>query len=134
MPLTLLQSKFCLEYVICDNAWEAALKAGYCKNAVNKAKKENRQLNDKEKSLLYRQASILLTKHEINEEINRLVAESQSDETAKLHDILVYLTTVMNNEKVEEKDRLRAASELLKRFPVDSGNSGNYEAIVFTRR
>lgn len=129
--LTPLQLKFCLEYAICCNAYEAALKAGYCKKIQDTAKKEKRELTKQEKNCLYRQGSILLSKPKINEKIEELVKQNNCDKHAQLDEIIEYFTTIMRDKKIDVKERTKAAAELLKRYPV--GTSPNKDQLIFKR-
>lgn len=82
--MTLRQQKFCDEYIICGNATEAAIKAGYSqKNARNVA-------------------SEILAKPYIREYIDQRLAEIKSSKIADAEEVLSYLTSVMRGEHTEE--------------------------------
>lgn len=82
--MTLRQQKFCDEYIICGNATEAAIKAGY-------SQKNTRNV-----------ASEILAKPYIREYIDQRLAEIKSSKIADAEEVLSYLTSVMRGEHTEE--------------------------------
>lgn len=114
--LTVKQQKFCDEYIRSGNATEAALKAGYRSRTAYSIGNEN------------------LKKPELKKYIEEKIKEIESAKLATAQETLEYLTSVMRGEQTETvvtakglyrnvevsaKDRISAAKELLKRYPVD---------------
>ena len=114
--LTVKQQKFCDEYIKSGNATEAALKAGYRSRTAYSIGNEN------------------LKKPELKKYIEEKIKELESAKLATAQETLEYLTSVMRGEQTETvvtakglyknvevsaKDRITAAKELLKRYPVD---------------
>lgn len=114
--LTVKQKKFCDEYIRSGNATEAALKAGYRSRTAYSIGNEN------------------LKKPELKKYIEEKIKEIESAKLATAKETLEYLTSVMRGEQTETvvtakglyrnvevsaKDRISAAKELLKRYPVD---------------
>ena len=114
--LTVKQQKFCDEYIKSGNATEAALKAGYRSRTAYSIGNEN------------------LKKPELKKYIEEKINEIESAKLATAQETLEYLTSVMRGEQTETvvtakglyknvevsaKDRITAAKELLKRYPVD---------------
>ena len=114
--LTVKQQKFCDEYIRSGNATEAALKAGYRSRTAYSIGNEN------------------LKKPELKKYIEEKIKEIESAKLATAKETLEYLTSVMRGEQTETvvtakglyknvevsaKDRISAAKELLKRYPVD---------------
>lgn len=117
--LSVKRKKFADEYIICGNATQAAIDAGYSKRS---AKQTGSRLLD--------QAEI---KEYIDERMKELEAKSIADQT----EILQYLTRVIRDEETEEilvnignmeqeirtvrvpaKDRIKAAELLGKRYQL----------------
>lgn len=121
MKLTAKQKIFCDEYIISLNATQAAIKAGYSKKTARKIAAEN------------------LTKPVIQNYISERMKQKESSLIATQDEVLQYLTSVLRGEsqttdtvlvgmgdgyqevqKVEkkpsEKDRLKAAELLGKRY------------------
>ena len=114
--LTVKQQKFCDEYIRSGNATVAALKAGYRRRTAYSIGNEN------------------LKKPELKKYIEEKIKEIESAKLATAKETLEYLTSVMRGEQTETvvtakglyknvevsaKDRITAAKELLKRYPVD---------------
>ena len=114
--LTVKQQKFCDEYIRSGNATEAALKAGYRSRTAYSIGNEN------------------LKKPELKKYIEEKIKEIESAKLATAKETLEYLTSVMRGEQTETvvtakglyrnvevsaKDRITAAKELLKRYPID---------------
>ena len=114
--LTVKQQKFCDEYIKTGNATEAALKAGYRSRTAYSIGNEN------------------LKKPELKKYIEEKIKEIESAKLATAQETLEYLTSVMRGEQTETvvtakglyknvevsaKDRITAAKELLKRYPID---------------
>lgn len=120
--LTEKQRRFVDWYLETGNATEAALKAGYSKKAAQQIGSEN------------------LLKPVIQKAIDRRNKEIADAKKADIDEVLTYLTSVMRGEQSDEqiasiglgngvtkikrvetrvttRDRLKAASELMKRFP-----------------
>ena len=121
MKLTLKQQRFADEYIISGNATQAAIKAGYSKRTANRMAAEN------------------MTKPVIKAYISERLAQFESAKIAKQDEVLRYLTGVMRaestsetvvvestgdgcsearmmNKHPEERDRLKAAELLGKRY------------------
>lgn len=114
--LTLKQQRFADEYIICGNATEAAIKAGYSSKYANT------------------NASKLLQNTTIKSYIDKRLEELKSEKVADQQEVLEFLTSVMRGEKQEQtlcsmgelgqtvididvgaKDRIKAAELIGKR-------------------
>ena len=114
--LTLKQQRFADEYIICGNATEAAIKAGYAKRSAQQVGSEN------------------LFKPVIKSYIDKRLEELKSEKVADQQEVLEFLTSVMRGEKTEQtlcsigelgqqvididigaKDRIKAAELIGKR-------------------
>ena len=114
--LTLKQKRFADEYIICGNATEAAIKAGYAKRSAQQVGSEN------------------LLKPVIKSYIDKRLEELKSEKVADQQEVLEFLTSVMRGEKTEQtlcsigelgqqvididigaKDRIKAAELIGKR-------------------
>ena len=82
--MTLRQKKFCDEYIICGNATEAAIKAGYSPKTA--------------KSIGQR----LLTYVTVRSYIDQRLEKINSEKIADAEEVLRYLTSVMRGEHTEE--------------------------------
>ena len=80
IKLTSKQKNFCDEYIICQNATEAAIKAGYSKKTAGTQGYENMQ------------------KPHIRACIDEKMKEHQSKMVATQQEVLEYLTAVMRGE------------------------------------
>lgn len=115
--LTLKQQRFADEYIICGNATEAAIKAGYSGKYANT------------------NASKLLQNTTIKSYIDERLEELKSEKVADQQEVLEYLTSVMRGQTQEQtlcsigelgqqvididvgaKDRIKAAELLGKRY------------------
>lgn len=114
--LTTKQKKFCDEYIKSGNAKEAAIKAGYSPKTAYSIGNEN------------------LNKPELKSYIEKQMKKLESKKIAGAREVLEYLSSVMRGEQTESvttakgvyddvpvsaKDRISAAKEILKRYPVD---------------
>ena len=113
------QRKFADNYIKSGNATEAYVNAGY-KVRSNETARSN--------------ASRLLTNANVKAYIEKRLKQLESAKLATAQETLEYLTSVMRGEQTETvvtakglyrnvevsaKDRITAAKELLKRYPVD---------------
>ena len=113
------QRKFADNYIKSGNATEAYVNAGY-KVRSNETARAN--------------ASRLLTNANVKAYIDKRLKQLESAKLATAQETLEYLTSVMRGEQTETvvtakglyknievsaKDRITAAKELLKRYPVD---------------
>ena len=132
--LTTKQRKFCDEYIRSGNASKAYVEAGYSMKS-NKA--------------IASEAWKLLRKPNIAAYIQAKMDEIESSKIASAKEILKYLTSVMRGEQTETvatskgifegvevsaKDRISAAKELLKRYPVDPVGQAQLRKIVADAR
>lgn len=120
MKLTQKQRLFADEYIKSGNATEAALKAGYSKRTSYSIGNEN------------------LKKPEIKKYIDKKLAEIESHKIADAKEVLQFYTRVLRKEETEPeklmkhdgseeivnrepslKDRLSAAKEIMKRYPLN---------------
>lgn len=120
MRLTTKQRLFADEYIKSGNATQSALKAGYSPKTVRSIGQEN------------------LTKPDIKAYIDAKMAEIESHKIADAKEVLEFYTRVLRKEETEPeklmdedgsehfydrepslKDRLNAAKELMKRYPLD---------------
>lgn len=114
--LTPKQKKFCDEYIKSGNAKDAAIKAGYSPKTAYSIGNEN------------------LKKPELKSYIEKQMKQLESKKIAGAREVLEYLTSVVRGEQTESvttakgvyddvpvtaKDRIAAAKEILKRYPVD---------------
>lgn len=114
--LTPKQKKFCDEYIKSGNAKEAAIKAGYSPKTAYSIGNEN------------------LKKPELKSYIEKQMKQLESEKIAGAREVLEYLTSVVRGEQTESvttakgvyddvpvtaKDRIAAAKEILKRYPID---------------
>lgn len=118
MKLTAKQRLFADEYIKSGNATQSAIKAGYASKSVRFVGAEN------------------LTKPNIKSYIDAKMAEIESHKIADAKEVLQFYTRVLREEETEEvalpagdnvitvekkpsfKDRLSAAKELMKRYPL----------------
>lgn len=120
MKLTQKQRLFADEYIKSGNATQSALKAGYSPKTVRSIGQEN------------------LTKPDIKAYIDAKMTEIESHKIADAKEVLEFYTRVLRKEETEPeklmdedgsehfydrepslKDRLNAAKELMKRYPLD---------------
>lgn len=114
--LTTKQKKFCDEYIKSGNAKDAAIKAGYSPKTAYSIGNEN------------------LNKPDLKSYIEKQMKKLESKKIAGAREVLEYLSSVMRGEQTESvttakgvyddvpvsaKDRISAAKEILKRYPVD---------------
>lgn len=83
MKLTVKQKKFADEYIICGNATEAAIKAGYSKKTATVMASEN------------------LTKPNIKKYIDARLEAIQNEKIADQQEVMEFLTAVMRGETTE---------------------------------
>ena len=114
--LTLKQQRFADEYIICGNATEAAIKAGYSRKTAGVVGAEN------------------LKKPNIKSYLDERLENLNSEKVADQQEVLEFLTSVMRGEKTEQtlcsigelgqqvididigaKDRIKAAELIGKR-------------------
>ena len=118
MKLTQKQRLFADEYIKSGNATQSAIKAGYTEKSARFVGAEN------------------LTKPNIKAYIDAKMAEIESHKIADAKEVLQFYTRVLREEETEEvalstsddvvtiekkpslKDRLNAAKELMKRYPL----------------
>ena len=117
--LSVMRKKFADEYIICGNATQAAIEAGYSKRSAKQT------------------GSRLLDQPEIKEYIAGRMKEFEEESIASQVEILQYLTRVIRDEETEEilvnvgnmeqeirtvrvpaKDRIKAAELLGKRYQL----------------
>lgn len=117
------QKRFCDEYIIDCNATQAAIRAGYSAKTATKIAAEN------------------LTKPDIKAYIEERLEQIRSEKTADAKEVMEYLTAVMRGEHTEqvlrlvgegtqkidniavsEKDRLKAAELIGKRYGLFKEN------------
>lgn len=116
--LTAKQKRFCEEYMVDGNATQAAIRAGYSFKTARTIGAEN------------------LAKPAIKEHIDALLAEIESAKIADAREVLEFYTRVLRGEEKEEvvlgtelgiektekgpalKDRMSAAREIMKRYPL----------------
>lgn len=119
MKLTQKQRLFADEYIKSGNATQSALKAGYSPKTVRSIGQEN------------------LTKPDIKAYIDAKMTEIESHKIADAKEVLKFYTRVLREEETEEvamatardvitirkkpsmKDKLSAAREIMKRYPLD---------------
>jgi phage terminase small subunit len=94
------QKIFCDEYLIDCNATQAAIRAGYSGKSAYSIGEQN------------------LKKLELQEYIQKKLAEKNDALVAKQDEVLQYLTSVIRSEDEKTKDRLTAAELLGKRYAL----------------
>ena len=122
MKLTLKQQRFVDEYIKSGNATQSYIKAGYSVKNENVAGVESKRL---------------LRNPKIKSYIDAKLAEIESHKIADAKEVLQFYTRVLREEETEEvalptgddvvtvekkpsfKDRLTAAKELMKRYPLN---------------
>lgn len=115
--LTQRQLDFCIAFVECGVARQAAIKAGYSKKTATN------------------QGSTLLTKQEVKNKIYDLRHDDAKRRIATGNEVMEFFTKVMNGEVKDQfgldaslSDRLKAANELAKRTTdVDIRSSGKVD-------
>lgn len=146
MPkLTEKQKRFCEEYLIDLNATQAAIRAGYSEKTAERASDWINEAGQKKPSSKY--------KPELREYIDERIESIRSDRTADAQEVVEYLTSVMRGEskseeivlkgvgkgsqriekvqkKPSEKDKLKAAELLGKRFGMFSGGGSDDSKII----
>lgn len=118
MKLTAKQRLFADEYIKSGNATQSAIKAGYSAKSAHQSATKNMQ------------------KASVKSYINAKMAEIESHKIADAKEVLQFYTRVLREEETEEvalpagdgvvtvekkpsfKDRLVAAKELMKRYPL----------------
>ncbi len=117
-PLTAKQEKFCQEYMIDLNATQAALRAGYCANAVNRHNVCNVM------------GSQNLAKISIKAEIQRLKAIASEKRGIKAEDVVKSFVDVARRAKIKDDlgNENRALENLGKHvgvFEADNAQKGD---------
>ena len=121
--MTEKQKRFCNEYIIDCNGTQAAIRAGYSEKTANRIAAEN------------------LSKPDIKQYIEERLEQIRSEKTANAKEVMEYLTSVMRGEHTEqvlrlvgevtqkidniavsEKDRLKAAELIGKRYGLFKEN------------
>lgn len=121
--LTIKQKKFADEYIKIGNATQAAINAGYSKKTAGQVGAEN------------------LKKPYIKTYIDKKLSELEAKTIAESKEVLQYLTSVLRGEthdevyyktefggealgqvKVQNKDRLKAAELLMRRFGLNASD------------
>ena len=127
------QKRFCDEYIIDCNATQAAIRAGYAKATAKKASDWINESAQNKPTSDYNP--------EMRACIDRKLAEIESEKTANAKEVMEYLTSVMRGEHTEqvlrligegtqkiddiavsEKDRLKAAELIGKRYGLFKEN------------
>lgn len=145
MPLTEKQKRFCEEYLIDLNATQAAIRAGYSEKTAERASDWINEAGQKKPSSKY--------KPELREYIDERIESIRSERTADAQEVVEYLTSVMRGEseseeivlkgvgkgsqkiekvhkKPSEKDKLKAAELLGKRFGMFSGGGSDDNKVL----
>lgn len=121
--LTIKQKKFADEYIKTGNATQSAINAGYSKKSAQQMGAEN------------------LSKPVIKSYIDKKLSELEAETIAESKEVLQYLTSVLRGEthdevyykteyggealgqvKVQNKDRLKAAELLMRRFGLNASD------------
>lgn len=124
--MTIKQKKFADEYIKTGNATQAYKNAGYSWKSDATARANG---------------SKLLTKHNIKAYIDKILSELEAESIAESKEVLQYLTSVLRGEthdevyykteyggealgqvKVQNKDRLKAAELLMRRFGLNASD------------
>lgn len=96
MKLTTKQQRFADYYIQTGNATESAIKAGYSKKTARSIGQEN------------------LTKPDIKKYIDKVNKKLEDERIADMKEIKEFWTTMLRDEEVEPKDRLKASEHLAK--------------------
>lgn len=121
--MTIKQKKFADEYIKTGNATQSAINAGYSKKTARTTGAEN------------------LTKPNIKSYVDKKLTELEEKTIAESKEVMQYLTSVLRGEtydevyyktelggetlgkiKVQNKDRLKAAELLMKRFGINTSD------------
>ena len=136
--MTIKQKKFADEYIKTGNATQAYKNAGYSWKSDATARANG---------------SKLLTKHNIKAYIDKILSELEAETIAESKEVLQYLTSVLRGEthdevyykteyggealgqvKVQNKDRLKAAELLMRRFGLNTSDLENEKTRVQVRK
>ncbi|MGO0054921.1 terminase small subunit [Streptococcus suis] len=118
--LTIKQRKFIDEYIICGNATEAAIKAGYSKKAARVQGQENllkpalkSAIDERLKQL---ESSKIATAIEVLQVLTSILRQELMEEVVTLNPVTGEYVTVQKKPSIAEV--IKAAGELLKRYPI----------------
>lgn len=98
MALTEQQQRFCDEYLVCLNAVQAALKAGYKESTARYASKWINEKESPQKPTDKKKSKFV---PEMREYIDARMKEKEDDLIADQDEVMRYLTSVMRREKKE---------------------------------
>lgn len=139
------QKRFCEEYLIDLNATQAAIRAGYSEKTAERASDWINEAGQEKPSSKF--------KPELREYIDSRLEELHNERTADAQEVVEYLTSVMRGEseseeivlkgvgkgsqkiervqkKPSEKDKLKAAELLGKRFGMFSGGGSDDNKVL----
>ncbi|MGU7877371.1 terminase small subunit [Streptococcus suis] len=118
--LTIKQRKFIDEYIICGNATEAALKAGYSKKTAGQIGEQNLKKLEIKSAIAERmkqlESSKIATAIEVLQVLTSILRQELTEEVVTLNPVTGEYVTVQKKPSIAEV--IKAAGELLKRYPI----------------
>ncbi|MGV3328520.1 terminase small subunit [Streptococcus suis] len=118
--LTIKQRKFIDEYIICGNATEAALKAGYSKKTAGQIGEQNLKKLEIKSAIAERmkqlESSKVATAIEVLQILTSVLRQELTEEVVTLNPVTGEYVTVQKKPSIAEV--IKAAGELLKRYPI----------------
>ncbi|MFM0587680.1 terminase small subunit [Streptococcus suis] len=114
------QRKFIDEYIICGNATEAALKAGYSKKTAGQIGEQNLKKLEIKSAIAERmkqlESSKIATAIEVLQVLTSILRQELTEEVVTLNPVTGEYVTVQKKPSIAEV--IKAAGELLKRYPI----------------
>ncbi|HEM4752989.1 terminase small subunit [Streptococcus suis] len=114
------QRKFIDEYIICGNATEAALKAGYSKKTAGQIGEQNLKKLEIKSAIAERmkqlESSKVATAIEVLQILTSVLRQELTEEVVTLNPVTGEYVTVQKKPSIAEV--IKAAGELLKRYPI----------------
>ncbi|HGD6554558.1 TPA: terminase small subunit [Streptococcus agalactiae] len=118
--LTLKQQKFIDEYIICGNATDAAIKAGYSKKTAGQIGEQNLKKLEIKQAIQSRmkvlEKSSIATADEVLRVFTQILRQELTEEVTELNQITGEFVTIEKQPSIAEV--IKAGSELMKRYPT----------------
>lgn len=108
------EKRFCDEYLIDQNAVQAALRAGYAPKTARQAAKWLNEKNPQKPTSKF--------KPELRAYIDKQLRSIGKDTIADAQEVMSYITSVMRNKHEETKNRIKAAELMGKRYGLFRDN------------
>ncbi|HGC9527477.1 TPA: terminase small subunit, partial [Streptococcus agalactiae] len=119
--LTLKQQKFIDEYIICGNATDAAIKAGYSKKTAGQIGEQNLKKLEIKQAIQSRmkvlEKSSIATADEVLRVFTQILRQELTEEVTELNQITGEFVTIEKQPSIAEV--IKAGSELMKRYPTN---------------